>query len=111
MVKIQQTSCALLTLHLSTPPAREAPSPHCLKGCRSEKLPVSIECFRLAPLVWHSDNQSPRGDAQQVVQHTVHIWLRKVGKHVQNRHRIEARVRGGGPLVDVSTGSGALRIN
>jgi hypothetical protein len=28
-----------------------------------------------------------------------------------NRHRIEAKVRGGGPLVDVSTGSGAVRIN
>jgi hypothetical protein len=28
-----------------------------------------------------------------------------------NRHRIEATVRGGGPLVDVSTGSGSVRIN
>jgi hypothetical protein len=28
-----------------------------------------------------------------------------------NRHRIEATVRGGGPLVDVSTGSGAVSIN
>jgi len=27
-----------------------------------------------------------------------------------NRHHIEARVRGGGPLVDVSTGSGSVRI-
>jgi hypothetical protein len=28
-----------------------------------------------------------------------------------NRHRIEASIRGGGPLVDVSTGSGAVRIH
>jgi hypothetical protein len=28
-----------------------------------------------------------------------------------NRHHIDATVRGGGPLVDVSTGSGAVRIN
>jgi putative adhesin len=28
-----------------------------------------------------------------------------------NRHRIDASVRGGGPLVDVSTGSGPVRIN
>src|SRR5690349_1118580 len=86
---MQQASSAFLTLHVPIAPACKAPLPYRFERSRSEKLLVSIDHLWLARLVWHGDNQPPRGDAQQVVQHAIHLLFREVLKYVQDRHRVE----------------------